>query len=562
VDESRFRRIDAVCDDYESALQRGENPRLEDYLNRVCPDDQPSLRVQLERLEEHYREPAAQTLPQGMARATAPTIPGYEVLQKFVGGMGVVFKVWNPRLERVEAVKMLTGPATPRERERFRIEAEAAAALDHPNIVPIYGVGEAEGQPFLAMKWVAGPTLAEALPARRGQVREMVRLLAQVARAVHHAHQRGILHRDLKPGNILIDEHDQPLVADFGLARRLDAQGNVTRTGEVLGTPAYMAPEQARGERGQTTAVDVYGLGAILYEALTGRPPFVGETAFDVLLQAAQQPPPLPRSLAPGVDLDLEAICLKCLGPQPAARYGLAEALAEDLENWLCGKAVSARPPGVWDWLRQEWRSCPPPSEYSWPVLLWIGLVCGLAHATVFTLVQLGAPVPWLWGTMLARALLVWWVLRRYLMNRFRLLAARERHSLVICLAHLAAEVVLTLVYCPLTPSAPTREILPIYPPLMVVTGMAFFICGSTFWGRLLPIGLGLIASAPLLARLPVASPLLFGVAVTACLWWWAYCTRVYFGPHAADRAAILTRPGKPPELADRAAMPPPAPPA
>lgn len=266
------------------------------------------------------------------------------------GAMGVVYQARHVALNRSVALKVLRRAVQPRQEEehRFRVEAEAAASLDHPNIVPIYEVGEHEGQLFLSMKLLPGGSLAEAVAGQPLPPRRAAGLLATLARAVAHAHRCGVIHRDLKPGNILLDDQGEPHLTDFGLAKLRDAPQQLTATQATLGTPAFMAPEVVRdGARAATIASDVYSLGAVLYQALTGRPPFTGETPMAVLAQVMNTDPPPPSRVAPAVPHDLEVICLKALRHEPAQRYASAAEFAEDLQRYLDGTPIAARRPGL-----------------------------------------------------------------------------------------------------------------------------------------------------------------------------------------------------------------------
>lgn len=264
------------------------------------------------------------------------------------GGMGVVFRAIQHGSQRQVAVKMILAEqaATPGMMERFRSEVEAVASLDHPNILPVYETGDTEGTPFYSMKFANGGTLRDVVSKFRTRPREAAAMLAVIARAVHHAHERGILHRDLKPGNILLDgDANTPYVSDFGLAKWLGRDNRLTIAPSALGTPHYISPEQARGTSAElTTATDVYSLGAILYELLSGRPPFIADTPLETLRLVTDAAPAPPRFFEASVPRDLEVICLKCLAKEPEARYRSAAALAEDLEHWLEGRSIAARP--------------------------------------------------------------------------------------------------------------------------------------------------------------------------------------------------------------------------
>jgi ABC-type amino acid transport substrate-binding protein/tRNA A-37 threonylcarbamoyl transferase component Bud32 len=323
-------------------------------------------------------------LTEVLASAAIGRVVGdYELLQEIAqGGMGVIYKARQKSLQRVVAVKMIRAGqlASSLEVQRFRAEAEAAAQLDHPNIVPIYDVGEQEGQHYFSMKLIEGRSLSPHLERFRADPAAAAALMVPLARAVQYAHDQGILHRDLKPANILLDDQGQPHITDFGLAKRVAGAetARLTQTGAILGTPGYMAPEQASGHKELTPAVDVYGLGAILYELLTGRPPFQAATPMDILTQVVSREPDRPRSINPAVPRDLETICLKALAKEPNRRYPSAGAMAEDLTRFLEGSPIQARPTTgmerTWRWCRRN------------PVLASMGTVAVVLLAVVLGL--------------------------------------------------------------------------------------------------------------------------------------------------------------------------------
>jgi WD40 repeat protein len=349
-----------------------DDPRVQDMLDElmdssatpeeVCRDS-PELLPELRRRWRQVKQAQAdldQLFPSkdqeptrpdsGHTFRELPSIPGYRVEAILgTGGMGVVFRATHLRLNRAVALKMaLAGAyANPEERARFQREAEAIATLRHPNIVQIYDVGEAQGRPYFTMEILEGGTLTEHLSRTPLPAQRSAQLVSQLADAIEVAHQKGVLHRDLKPDNILLDADDNPKITDFGLACRMDAEAGLTRTGAVIGTPSYMAPEQARGERKEFgPAIDVYSLGAILYEVLTGRPPFRAESATETVLQVLSQEPVSPSRLNSKVPRDLETICLKCLEKDPRRRYPSAGELADELKRFLGGEPIQASPTG------------------------------------------------------------------------------------------------------------------------------------------------------------------------------------------------------------------------
>jgi len=298
-------------------------------------------------------EPVPQRTSRNPAAGERPAVDGYDVRQCLgEGGMGVVYKARHLGLNRLVALKMIRGgsQARPDYIARFRVEAEAVAQIRHPNIIQIYDIGQAEGLPFVALELLDGGGLDDRLGGNPQPGRQAAELLITLARAVHVAHQSGIIHRDLKPTNVLYTSDGVPKITDFGLAKRIDSDGGQTQSGQIMGSPSYMAPEQARGHsRNVGPAADVYALGAILYEMLTGRAPFKGETPIETIRQVIDDDPVTPSRLVPRVPRDLETICLKCLHKDPARRYESAAALADDLARYLRGEPIRGRRVPPWE---------------------------------------------------------------------------------------------------------------------------------------------------------------------------------------------------------------------
>jgi serine/threonine protein kinase len=374
-------QVEQICQAFEAAWEAGGRPAVEDYLRVVPAASRAPLLRELLRLDlayrgrqnekptlEEYRRrfpedadllwsvfretpTAADAPPPG--RPAEPTIPGYEMLGRLApGGMGIVYRARQVALNRTVALKMILSGAhaEPQERARFRVEAEAVASLSHPNIIPIYDCGECDGMPYLAMEFAEAGSLAQRLAGRPMDLSEGAGLVETLARAVQFVHERGIIHRDLKPANVLLTGQDVPKLADFGLAKRLDRDQGLTRTHAVLGTASYMAPEQAAGDtHALGPAADIYALGAILYELLTGRPPFQAATYELTIHQVLSEEPPPPTQLRPDVPAELEAICLKCLEKEPGRRYASALALAEDLRRYQDGEPISIQPFGAFE---------------------------------------------------------------------------------------------------------------------------------------------------------------------------------------------------------------------
>jgi serine/threonine protein kinase/ABC-type amino acid transport substrate-binding protein len=447
-DAPQLLRVERACDQFEDVWRAGGRPVLDDLLRDAGEADRPALLEALLPLELHYRRAAGENpapdeylrrfpdaaeliaaafgAPGALTRSgpgdpnpPRPTVPGYELLAELGrGGMGVVYLARQVELDRTVALKMiLAGPhAGPAERARFVAEARATARMHHPNIVQIHEVGEADGLPYLVLEFVEGGSLAQALDGTPQAPRAAARLVELLARAMAYAHERGIIHRDLKPANILLEDSARvesqtvecrkveeggsgpsdfttlrlddfrPKITDFGLAKVSDPERSLTVTGAVMGSPNYMAPEQARGDTKKVgPAADVYALGVILFELLTGRVPFTADSAVTLLRKVGSEQAPSPRALCPAVPRELEAICLKCLEKDPARRYPSATALAEDLSGFLAGKLPThASPFGPWARFRHRCRRH--------PVLTRVVAVAGVV--ALVALVVLGAALP------------------------------------------------------------------------------------------------------------------------------------------------------------------------
>ena len=450
----------------------------------------------------------------------------YELIEEIArGGMGVVFKARQLTLNRIVALKMiLTGElAGEQDVKRFHAEAEAAAQLDHPGIVPIFEVGDHDGQHYFSMAFIEGSSLADKLkdgPLPPKQAAEQVK---KISEAVAYAHQKGVIHRDLKPGNVLLDSNGQPKVTDFGLAKRVETDSGLTATGQILGTPSYMPPEQAHGNtEAVTESVDVYSLGALLYALLSGRPPFQADNNLDTLLQVLEKDPVPLRLLNPKIDSDLETICLKCLEKNPDHRYSSATKLAQDLNRYLEGESISIKSLNLVDRLvRALQRSKHDVELRTWGTMLyWFAAILLLAEIGIYIHALDGPPYPKHWAIAirtsqyLAMGVVLWSYRKSWSISN----GAAERQMLSIWIGFfLACHFVLGAAFLMATPERPMDE-LRIYPFLAIISGLAFFVMGSSYWGQCYAFALAFLGLALLMPlKLPYA-PIEFGLLWAICL--------------------------------------------
>jgi serine/threonine-protein kinase len=464
---------------------------------------------------------ASTALPTGSFIPGSTPLPAtfgdYELVEELGrGGMGIVYRAVQKSLGRTVAIKMLLRRdlAGPADLARFRSEAEAAAQLDHAGIVSIFEVGEHDGHPFYSMQFIEGTTLAKRLAEGPLPPREAAELLAKVAEAVQAAHARGVLHRDLKPSNILIDAAGEPRVSDFGLAKRLEAGESVTHTGAILGTPCYMSPEQAAGSRGDVgPASDVWSLGAILYQVLTGRPPFQASNPMDTLLAVLEADPPLPRSISPQVDRDLEMIALKTLQKPQDLRYESAAALAIDLRAYLAGEPVAARRGGLVDVATRLFRETHHAVVLeNWGLLwMWHSVVILALCVTTDVLAWRGgtrATYLLLWGGGLALWAPIFWALR----HRNGPVTAVERQIAHIWGASVIASVLLFWVEALLG-----LEPLRLSPVLALIAGAVFFAKAGVLSGAFYIQAAVLFATALVMCLVPDYQHIVFGLVSGAC---------------------------------------------
>lgn len=505
-------QLESILTEYADRVRAGQSPRLDEYLQRY-----PQLADEL----QTYFQNRDSTLD---CAAEPPSLIGTQigtyVLEEQIGrgGMGTVYRARQLGLKRPVAIKMISSGvlASSEERRRFQTEAEAAARVQHPGIIPIYEVGSWQGHAFYCMPLIDGPTLQSWVQDRSCRPYEAARIMSATARAVDHAHQAGLVHRDLKPANILVNCAGQPQLTDFGLAKWYREGTQLTHTGQLLGTPHYMSPEQAAGRPHIGPATDIYALGATLYALLTGQPPHfdatsAANTPADVLRRVLQDDPQPPKELCTDVPIDLQRICLKCLQRDPEDRYPTAAALADDLDRFIAGDPVEAGRSGLVHFFSRSLRRDPHHDYFeNWGRALFLmGLVIFLAHTSIFTLSLLETSI-WI-SHRLPRALMfIALAALLYVYRGGAILprSAAERPVWSIWVGYLASLAVINTV---LELSETHRSVN--YAIVAALGGFGFIAMGGHIWGGCQLLGaIFLMAAIPAMQN-PTAAPLILGSA-------------------------------------------------
>ena len=529
--------------------------------DELCPDDE-ALRDELKaRIERRKRMHAVldapplspdekPQLPGSAAPPALPKVEGFEILSVLGhGGMGVVYKARQIGLNRLVALKMILAGAnaSPQDLARFRAEAEAVAQLQHQNIVQIYEIGEQSGCPFLALEYVGGGSLAEHLSGTPVSSKQAAELVLSLAKAVQHAHEKGIVHRDLKPANVLLQADGTPKITDFGLAKRSEPSQAHTQTGAILGSPSYMSPEQAAGRAEQIgPPTDIYALGVILYEMLTGRPPFKGLTLIDTIEQVRENDPVPPRFLQPKIPRDLETICLKCLEKKPERRYETASVLAADLRAFLAGDAIQAHSDSLLDQVArtithnsfdERFRGFANRMALFGPIPLIVHLIAWYFFA--------GKPY-YATAMVTTTACMLFTLLPLLLisgMPTMRLVPRWQRkHFMTVWISHMVAMAVILIVMSLAAPAGNDRWLLMVY-PLWAATAAVSFLAHATEAGIYYMIGAIIFCLAIVMALTPTWAPLEVATLMTLNMTGQGLYLRklTTAKPSDADRLAVAT---------------------